>query len=333
MRTHSAPALILVLCTGFGLTSCVDERSQDEPIRRPLWGADSSKFDIFFDDERHDIFELQPHPLVTQIRETNALLVRASSLDLPADWEERTHVNLVADAETLGNRHDLCDGERFSDQPVVLGCTAFLVGPDLAVSAGHCMDDGADYLMVFGYELAEASADPMATFREFPTENIVRVEAYEFQRPVCDRDIAFLRLARPMEGVRPLPYEDTSLEAEDPMVISGFPSGLPLKISIAGQVTRTRERHFEHTVDILQGNSGSPVLGLDGQVKGVHVCSGLGHSDYEPGPDGTCNVAFSHQPTDEGFEANEAYSLAGYEPYLDCLRDADFESCAPMRPE
>ncbi len=48
----------------------------------------------------------------------------------------------------------LCEGERFSGQPQGSYCTAFLIGENLAVTAGHCVksqDDCDNMKLVFGF--------------------------------------------------------------------------------------------------------------------------------------------------------------------------------------
>jgi len=41
--------------------------------------------------------------------------------------------------KSISDSMGLCKDERFADQPSAMSCSGFLVGPDLLVTAGHCV--------------------------------------------------------------------------------------------------------------------------------------------------------------------------------------------------
>ena len=56
----------------------------------------------------------------------------------------------------FGDALNLCKEERFREQPIGAFCSGFLVGPDLIVTAGHCIknsNDLANTRFVFGYRM------------------------------------------------------------------------------------------------------------------------------------------------------------------------------------
>ncbi len=78
---------------------------------------------------------------------------------------------------------DLCKGERFYGQPTAsVNCTGFLVGPDLILTAGHCMvrdnyetenevtAQCSDFIWVFDYKYQDH--DKIDKF--FPKENVYK---------------------------------------------------------------------------------------------------------------------------------------------------------------
>ena len=61
----------------------------------------------------------------------------------------------------------------------------------------------------------------------------------------------------------------------------GHPSGLPMKVTEGHVVSDDKERYFNTTLDIYQGNSGSPVFDLrSGEVHGI-VIRGSGGKSFE----------------------------------------------------
>lgn len=87
-----------------------------------------------------------------------------------------------------------------------------------------------------------------------------------------NNDLAVLRASDPLPGI-PLATED--VRADDPVMVFGFPSGVtPLETNDAEPIRRTgRVLRSQETIQIdavvLHGNSGGPLLDLEGRVVGV----------------------------------------------------------------
>ena len=65
---------------------------------------------------------------------------------------------------TLKEYTNLCEGERFGDEPSIATCTGFLIGEDLLATAGHCMTGPAtcaSSAWVFDYR-----TDAIGSFRD-----------------------------------------------------------------------------------------------------------------------------------------------------------------------
>ena len=68
--------------------------------------------------------------------------------------------NTMLPPYTIADDMGLCKSERFSDQPSAVSCSGFLVGPDLLVTAGHCIQtqkDCDDVSWVFDYKVKSES--------------------------------------------------------------------------------------------------------------------------------------------------------------------------------
>jgi hypothetical protein len=69
--------------------------------------------------------------------------------------------------ETLADQFNpLCDGERFGNQPAAANCTATLIGPDVVITAGHCLDENgvrtdlSTLYFVFDYAVRQEGVNP-----------------------------------------------------------------------------------------------------------------------------------------------------------------------------
>jgi hypothetical protein len=190
----------------------------------------------------------------------------------------------LAPGPTLGDAAGLCADQRFADQPTSGSCSGTLIDTDLVLTAGHCVSNRADCasaVFVFDY-LYEADGVMPALDRE---------DVYRCASLVVDGDrhipggldLAIVQLDRPVVGRAPvevaftlpvggLPATRGPLTLGEPLVMSGFPSGIPLKIDAGGAVTNPRSGpsdYFVASVDAFHGNSGSGVYDASGRVVGV----------------------------------------------------------------
>lgn len=185
---------------------------------------------------------------------------------------------------------DLCRKERFGDQPQMALCSGFLAGPDTLVTAGHCVTDQTscnNNSWVLDYEMVGGNAPKF-----LKTENVFRCQSiihrsYGPGRP----DYAVIKLNRASTR-EPLTLlaESESAKIGDNLVMIGFPSGIPLKITDGGQILQASAIDFVTNLDAFHGNSGSAVLEeKSGHVVGILVS---GHADYKPRMSlfGRCNV-------------------------------------------
>lgn len=163
--------------------------------------------------------------------------------------------------ETCGG--PMCDGGRFRDQPTPAFCSGFLVGPDLLVTAGHCIENDRDCRrtrFVFDFRTdARGSVAPIERNDVFECQSLVQS---------VDRrntDFAVVRLDRDTgrPGLVMQTRDDIAVGA--PLALIGHPLGLPMKIAAGGIVVNSRRGRsvFEATLDALDSSSGSPVINTD----------------------------------------------------------------------
>lgn len=188
--------------------------------------------------------------------------------------------------KTLERGQNVCASEAFSQQPTAATCSGFLVGPDTLITAGHCYrststpeDACRDFAWVFDFEMKSKNHQPT---RDISINNIYLCKSV-FASELNDKlDYAIIKLDRPVVGRAPLRYRSTGRLAETtPLVVIGHPTGLPTKISPAGNVTKNTEfTTFSTNLDTFHGNSGSAVFDdKTGQVEGILI---QGKTDYIP---------------------------------------------------
>ena len=181
--------------------------------------------------------------------------------------------------------YNVCKEEPFSEQITLPTCTAFLVGPDLLLTAGHCVDSETQCKQntwIFDYVkgTTEIKKENMYSCKKIIDRKLVTSED-------SVKDYALIQLDRAVEGRTPLrPRITGKVKRKTPIVVIGHPVGLPMKIADGAEVGRLRFRdilrpfrafkkslnYFIANTDTYMGNSGSPVLNENtGLVEGILI--------------------------------------------------------------
>jgi subtilisin-like proprotein convertase family protein len=234
---------------------------------------------IYGDDNRLDLFDRKVPESWRELAKSTAILVK--KVDLSTDPSRDNHMSLKADS--FGNSMNLCPDERFREQPTPGFCSGFLVGPDILVTAGHCMDGESrcrETAFVFDY----GYLDPLADLGSVPQGNVYgckEVIAQSLDR-VTSNDYAVIRLDRQVDGRTPLKFrKEGQIERGTNLLVIGHPSGLPTKVAAGASVrsTETSKPFFVANLDTYGGNSGSAVFNEGtGEVEGILV---RGETDFQ----------------------------------------------------
>ncbi len=213
----------------------------------------------------------------------SAVAASISQYMLEEGSDEELNISRIASKHKLvingeDPRARLCDDEKFGELPVPASCSGFLVGPDLLLTAGHCVRDKyscARNRWVFGFEAGKTS---------LPKADIYNCKQVleQMENSGNRMDFALVQLDRPVKERKPLRLKsEGTVNCKEELMVAGHPYGLPLIYARDGyaQCDSIKKDIFYASLDSFAGNSGSPVINLqNGMVEGILV---TGKEDYE----------------------------------------------------
>ena len=147
---------------------------------------------------------------------------------------------------SLGERMDLCKEEPFRDQKSSAICSGFLVGEDLLVTAGHCVNSEAkciNYRWVFNYKVSSADSPDVVVSNDdiYSCKKIIKT-VYPGGR---NDDYALIQLDRKVTVAEPVKFRTQGYpEKGTELVVIGHPSGLPTKIADGSTVRSINKLYF-----------------------------------------------------------------------------------------
>lgn len=226
---------------------------------------------IYGEDNRLDWYE-SPNTMYRELALSTAAMINKNQILHKEDYIKISGVSLRG--------RGICESERFSDQITAANCSGFLVGEDLLVTAGHCIESLADcakYSWVFDYkkEFKEHRADIVTKNEVYNCSEIIERKLETFGK----NDYALIRLKRKVKGRTPLKFRTSGKPNRgDEIVVIGHPTGLPTKIADGAKIRSLKSKYFKANLDTYGGNSGSAVFNANsGVVEGILV---RGATDY-----------------------------------------------------
>ena len=233
----------------------------------------------------------------------------------------------------LGLSRNLCLSERFYHQPALGVCSGFLVGNDVLVTAGHCMqslNDCQNFTWVFNFTDNKNILEKKDIYK---CKSIISQSNNRTEEEV--RDYAIIQLDRPVEGATPLQYRKRGkVFAGTKLYMIGHPLGIPSKFTNKAKVKsfikfnlsfdedfglqkhdliKKRADIFLSNFDSYSGNSGSPVFNKrTGLVEGILI---EGEADFVFDSDLGCMT--SNRLSNRSFDKNEVVQRITVLPLMD----------------
>ena len=266
---------------GFGA-----RRIDDDLPGHTEWEGPDPKV-IYGRDSRQEVHTIE-NPMLRAMADSVALVTARTGLTDVGNgqWE----LNTVSWTSVSG--YPVCSNERFRGQPRPAAggdCTGFLAGPDIFVTAGHCIDDQscAGRAFVFGFRMEEDGSGARTIFDHDEVYYCSEVLARQLSN---GRDWAVVRLDREVTGADPLPIRASGRVSHGtPLAMIGHPVALPMKMASDASVqspTLSTLPFFSANLDAYGGNSGSPVFNTESYaVEGILV---RGLTDFRVRPGENC---------------------------------------------
>lgn len=169
----------------------------------------------------------------------------------------------------------LCRDARFFGQKSLASCSAVLVGPDLILTAGHCVQPGdptgcQQRVVVFDYA-AGRNEDIIPAVDVYHCVEIV-YQHQDTRESGYGEDLALIKLDRVVVGRKPMKLAKQLPSKGELLKVIGYPWGIPQKVSEGHMLGEGPARlSFRHDVDTFSKSSGGPVLNAKGEVAGIMV--------------------------------------------------------------
>jgi len=228
----------------------------------------------------------------------------------------------------FGDRLNLCPGEKFREQPIGAFCSGSLVGPDLVMTAGHCIKDDAGCAaarIVFGYSVRSEGGEAVTAMPSSEVYSCSKIiKRFLGGEPgstnpagqALGPDFALIQLDRKVTGHKPLAINRAAtLKKGDGITVIGHPVGLPLKVA-GGATVRDFSKigYFVADLDTFGGNSGSPVFNTrTKKIEGILV---RGDEDFADSPAGCTTMATYEQTGGRGEDVTKISALSASIPKL-----------------
>ena len=258
---------------------------------------------IYGPDNRLDYYEASAD--MKLLSDSVVSLWKAKHVSVSGEKASLAHVN-------FGEAMNLCPSERFREQPLGAFCSGALVGEDLVLTAGHCVNDEsacADTKFVFGYAVKQSGGKAATTLPAGEVYGCKKIVKRDLDKPpsgffgtvisvlanITNKmgpDYALIQLDRKVEGHRPLPINRGAEPGNGAQLLTiGHPVGLPLKVAGEATVRNDSPKSYYITeIDAFGGNSGGPVLNARTKlIEGILV---LGGQDFVKSPAG-CTIAYT----------------------------------------
>lgn len=221
---------------------------------------------IYGEDDRKEIHNSPEHWQEKAL--STVALMRSSNLSNAANGKVRVS------GSNYGSSYNLCANEPFREQTSAAFCSGSLIGPDLIMTAGHCIRSQSScnstrFVFGWGYYTPQDDLSSIDALNVYSCQTLIVTK----EESSTGADYALVKLDRPVIGFSPLPLRTNGVVTPgDSLVVIGHPAGIPTKVSGGANVRSLERGYFVANLDTYGGNSGSAVFNEQtGLIEGILV--------------------------------------------------------------
>ncbi len=236
---------------------------------------------IYGSDGRRDYYQISG-------RDLQSVAKRGVALVAKGDLVHHTDGGYQLKTKVYGRAFNLCSSEKYFAQPTASFCSGLLIGPDVILTAGHCIKDQKncdETLAVFDFRMSSIGDHPT----ELPESSVYSCKKILYAVENRNADFAVFQLDRKVNRAPVSVADYLTASPGQHLVVIGHPSGLPQKITVGGRVRQNLTHYFKASLDTYENNSGSPVF-ESSSLRFVGVLTG-GEEDFVKKEGATCLVS------------------------------------------
>ncbi len=220
---------------------------------------------IYGKDDRKELYQIRDPSWVEIAKSVPAMFYLS---DLRFDSNSRMYGFAID--KRVKDLHNFCSNEKFLDEPQQAHCSAALVGDDKVLTAGHCVVHEPCENLVFVFNFTKKDNYSPVSLSSEDVFNCKKIIDYKFSYESKSQDWAIVQLDRKVDKYKPLVMDQAHIYALGEKIGAiGYPLGTPLKAALHGKIIEGAwsftlpEHQFFASIDVYQGNSGSPVFDLN----------------------------------------------------------------------
>lgn len=245
---------------------------------------------LYGENNRRLISELSEAENGIQLQQARSILAQVPKWRISSEDEETIQIA----TKSLRSGMNFCADELFAELPLVSSCSAFLVAPNLILTAAHCVKNSEECkknYWVLDYDDANEFFPPNGVV-SFKKENIVTCSRLLAVSENPKFDYALIKINRNLSNRTPLKLRRKgAVTLDDSLEVIGHPMGLPKIMADQAQIiNNSSPLSFQTNADTFTGNSGSPVVNSKTHlVEGILIRGGI---DFTMDLDSGCNRSY-----------------------------------------
>ncbi len=248
----SLSVLLLILVVGCGKTNSPQGFSGEETFHSSV---------AYGNDSRKDVNQVSSETLSPNIEASAAVFSSENLVPKAKTFTLR--------GRTLGEKKNLCKGERFEAHWSAARCSAVLIDKKLILTAGHCIPDQKKCegsKIVFGWHKDSKSVEKTKTYSCKKW-----IAGAQGNGGLDSFDFALIQLDREVSQVTPLMPSFETLKENEQIYTIGYPNGTSAKYS-EGKITYGSDYSANSMAEIdgFTGNSGGPIFDQNHRLRGIY---------------------------------------------------------------